>query len=320
MTSATSRPFLGPARLLSGLFLLAAVVAAPVNGQGLYRYRDANGHWVFSDRQPVEAPFELLELEREGRPVGVRLYQRDGQNGIRVLAAENTFHGTVQVAFNVLGAINLTPDVPTRGNRILAPRSDTMLFELLPATAGEPSRIELEYQFIHGDPRARHRPESPYRLPYAQASHYRVSQAWPDAVTHNDPANADAIDFEMPIGTNVFAARDGIVIEVASDFFEAGMEESFSDQANMIRVLHADGTMALYGHLNWNSIRVRPGQEVGRGEYIADSGNTGFSSGPHLHFVVQRNTGGAVNSVPVEFAGPGGEPLRVATGDRPVAY
>jgi murein DD-endopeptidase MepM/ murein hydrolase activator NlpD len=85
-------------------------------------------------------------------------------------------------------------------------------------------------------------------------------------------------------------------------------------------VLHDDGTMSLYAHLNWNSIRVRPGQLVERGEYLADSGNTGFSSGPHLHFVVQRNIGGAIESVPIEFAGAGASAVRLVTGDLATAY
>jgi murein DD-endopeptidase MepM/ murein hydrolase activator NlpD len=78
--------------------------------------------------------------------------------------------------------------------------------------------------------------------------------------------------------------------------------------------------MSLYAHLNWNSIRVKPGQHVARGEYLADSGNTGFSTGPHLHFVVQRNSGGALVSVPLEFAGSGGAPITVRAGERYTAY
>jgi murein DD-endopeptidase MepM/ murein hydrolase activator NlpD len=69
-----------------------------------------------------------------------------------------------------------------------------------------------------------------------------------------------------------------------------------------------------------NSIRVVPGERIARGQYIADSGNTGFSTGPHLHFVVQRNRGGAIVSVPIQFAGRNGAAITVASGDEPTAY
>jgi murein DD-endopeptidase MepM/ murein hydrolase activator NlpD len=68
--------------------------------------------------------------------------------------------------------------------------------------------------------------------------------------------------------------------------------------------------------LSWNSIRVVPGQRVERGEYLADSGNTGFTTGPHLHFVVQRNGGGRILSVPVEFTGAGDAGITVRSGER----
>jgi murein DD-endopeptidase MepM/ murein hydrolase activator NlpD len=161
----------------------------------------------------------------------------------------------------------------------------------------------------------------PYRLPYALSSSFFVSQTYPDTRSHADPSSAYAIDFVMPIGTNVFAARGGTVIEVASDFHESGVDMAVDGpRANVVRVLHADGTMSLYGHLNWNSIRVVPGQRVERGEYLADSGNTGFSTGPHLHFVVQRNRGGAIVSLPVAFAGAGGSAITVTSGARYTAH
>jgi murein DD-endopeptidase MepM/ murein hydrolase activator NlpD len=125
----------------------------------------------------------------------------------------------------------------------------------------------------------------------------------------------------MPIGTHIYAARAGVVIEIASDFFEAGVDAAKDGpRANVVRILHDDGTMSLYGHLNWNSIRVVPGQRVERGEYIADSGNTGFSTGPHLHFVVQRNRGGAIISLPVQFEGASGAAIAVRAGERYTAY
>jgi murein DD-endopeptidase MepM/ murein hydrolase activator NlpD len=92
------------------------------------------------------------------------------------------------------------------------------------------------------------------------------------------------------------------------------------DQANVVEILHSDGTIAVYAHLHWDSIRVRIGDHVVRGQYIADSGKTGFASGPHLHFAVIRNAGGQSVSIPVQFAGIGGTPVTPATGMQLTAY
>ncbi len=308
------------AEKVAAALIAAALLALPCHAQSLYRYRDVNGNWVFTDRQPPGGShFEQIEVQRQSVPGEIRLYRRD-LDGDAYLAVENSFHGVVQIAFRLVAAGNLSDDVPRQGNRILEPRSDTTLFQLTPAVAGEHVGAEYEYQYLHGDPRARHEPTQPYRLPYALANRFRISQAFPDQITHTDRANIHAIDFEMPVGTNVFAAREGIVLDVASDYFEAGVDPGLVSQANLVRILHDDGTIALYAHLNWNSIRVAPGQRVARGEYIADSGNTGFSSGPHLHFVVQRNIGGEIESVPIRFAAAGGESFDAATGDAPTAY
>ena len=126
-----------------------------------------------------------------------------------------------------------------------------------------------------------------------------------------------AVDFSMPVGTDVVAVRDGIVFDVAASNFKGGPDaEKYADLANLVRILHDDGTFAVYAHLNWNTIRVSPGDRVVAGEYIADSGNTGFSSGPHLHFAVLRNLGMRVESVPVRFRSASGasvEPVMGAT-------
>lgn len=310
------------ARIVVLAVACSAAFAAPLPGQELYRYRDARGVWVYTDRPPDAAvDFERLPIERsEAEPV-VELFERERADGTYVLVARNPFYGTVQIAFELLSTSNVAADVPQRGNRILDPRTDTELFPLQPVRRDVPLQLEYGFQYLHGRPGAKHAPEEPYRLPYALASDFVVSQAFPDTVTHADEANRYAIDFVMPVGTGVYAARAGVVIEVASEYFESGVDlATDGSRANIVRVLHPDGTMALYAHLNWNSIRVVPGQRVARGEHLADSGNTGFSTGPHLHFVVQRNAGGIMESVPIEFSGPGGRSIAVATGDRPTAY
>jgi murein DD-endopeptidase MepM/ murein hydrolase activator NlpD len=292
-----------------------------LQAQQFYKYRDANGVWVYTDRQPEPGKaFERLARSRSREPAEVRLYRRSLQDQRVQLVAQNTYHSPVQIAFR-LSAVNLAANVPTSGNLVLEPRSETQLLMLERADPSASMSLEYQYQYIPGAPGAEHRADSPYRLPYALATAYAVSQAYPDRITHADPSSQHAFDFVMPVGTGIYAARAGIVIEVASDYFEAGIDPAVNGpRANLVRVLHDDGTMSLYGHLNWNSIRVVPGQRIARGEYLADSGNTGFSTGPHLHFVVQRNEGGRIVSVPVSFAGAGSVPVQVVRGDRPAAY
>jgi murein DD-endopeptidase MepM/ murein hydrolase activator NlpD len=147
-----------------------------------------------------------------------------------------------------------------------------------------------------------------------------VSQAFPAHVTHTTPDSRYAVDIALPDGTPIYAAREGMVINVRHDSFVGAADPSLLDQANVVEILHDDGTIACYAHLHWDSIRVRVGQRVVRGEYLANSGNTGFTSGPHLHFAVWRNAGSGEVSVPVEFAGLGGAPVTAATGIPLSAY
>jgi len=96
---------------------------------------------------------------------------------------------------------------------------------------------------------------------------------------------------------------------VEEDFNRGGADrDSFVDKANHVRILHEDGTMALYAHLDLASVSVRPGGRVRAGQLIARSGNTGFSSGPHLHFAIQQNVGMKLISLPFKFRGAAGAP------------
>lgn len=297
------------------------LVCSPAFAQQLYKYQDDNGVWVYSDRQPsMEQSYEVESLQATLEAPEIVLYQRETSGGF-VLVVTSSYYGPVQLAYQLSDVVNIAPETPRSGRVVVPGRSQTELLRVVRQDDALPMSFEYRYQHIPGDPAAQHLPTEPYRLPYSAASSYRVSQAYPDYATHQDPSSQYAIDFEMPIGTPIHAVRGGIVIDVASDFYQSGTDaEVDGPRANVVRILHDDGTMSVYAHLNWNSIRVVPGQYVGRGEYVADSGNTGFSTGPHLHFAVQRNADGSLVSIPVEFAGAGGTAVTLRSGDRPTAY
>lgn len=104
----------------------------------------------------------------------------------------------------------------------------------------------------------------------------------------------------MPVGTPIIAARAGVVVKTENSQNGRGTDPS----GNFVRILHDDGTMGVYLHLKQGSVSVREGQRVTVGSPLALSGNTGNSSGPHLHFVVQRNTGMGLVSIPYQFNRP----------------
>ncbi len=102
------------------------------------------------------------------------------------------------------------------------------------------------------------------------------------------------------------AAPAGHVMDMEDDFHGAAQQQRYLARSNHIRILHDDGTMAVYAHLQANSLQVRQGAKVSRGQWIANSGNTGYSNGPHLHFVIQLNAGMSLESVPFRFISPTG--------------
>ncbi|WP_282090576.1 M23 family metallopeptidase [Streptomyces tendae] len=99
-------------------------------------------------------------------------------------------------------------------------------------------------------------------------------------------------DFAVPIGTNVVAAHGGTVVKAGGN--GAGDGPAYG---NAIVIKHGNGTYSQYAHLS--KVNVKIGQIVKTGQSIAKSGNTGNSSGPHLHFEIRTtpNYGSAVDPV-----------------------
>lgn len=226
------------------------------------------------------------------------LEQRDGE----VLAwAENLLAGPIEVMLRGDGAAlpAARPALPARAT--VPARGRTLVARLGPAV---PRAAGLTLQAVPGHPSVRsHDVEYAWPLP-GQPAH--VTQGWGGGTSHRDPASRHAVDLAAPAGTPVLAARDGVVMQVESRFAHGAADPRLEDRANFVRILHGDGTMALYAHLDADGVFVRSGQRVRRGERLGLSGSTGYSAAPHLHFVVQANRGMRLESIPFRMFGPGG--------------
>jgi murein DD-endopeptidase MepM/ murein hydrolase activator NlpD len=91
------------------------------------------------------------------------------------------------------------------------------------------------------------------------------------------------IDIANRIGTPIVAAADGVVVE-------SGPASGFG---LWVRIRHTDGTITVYGHIKRSL--VHEGERVQAGEEIAEMGNRGNSTGPHLHFEVWNPDGEKIN-------------------------
>lgn len=89
-----------------------------------------------------------------------------------------------------------------------------------------------------------------------------------------------AIDYGVSVGTPVYAAADGVVMSTAN------LSTSYG---TYVVIRHGNGLQSYYAHGTYGSICVTPGQTVKKGQKIMLSGNTGNSSGPHLHFEVRKS-------------------------------
>lgn len=302
--------------------VLAFLLATDASAQTLYKYRGENGEWIYSDRPPADGETDETRDLVTGESTGSLSVDPRVVGGKIDLIANNRFFAPLEVTLKFTRIEGVA--FPHRNEElrwVLPPRSDTTILSLPLLGVGAAPDVRYDVRATLGDPAAIHQPTSPYRVPFALARFFPITQAYPDVITHDSPDSYYAVDVSMPVGTDIFAARGGVVIDLTGTNFRGGLDRvRDAPAANVVRILHDDGTYAVYAHLNWNSIRVRVGQRVRQGEYIADSGNTGFSSGPHLHFAVIRNAGMFSESVAVRFAGANARPVTPATGNVLTAY
>jgi murein DD-endopeptidase MepM/ murein hydrolase activator NlpD len=299
-----------PAPLLRLALLCLLLCASTADATTVYKYRDANGVIHLTDK-PVKGARKIVFPDRmeEHLEKAVRVERRRLGRGDAIWIV-NDLYAPVEVELRLdhLGNVAHAPAGVVR--QLLPPRSRTSMFSLQPADPAHAMRYETRLGLALGDPGAKPAGDA-YPLPW-RGGPFSVSQGANGGYSHFTPKSRYAIDISMPVGTPVIASRGGVVVKTENRQSGRGRDPS----GNFVRVLHADGTMAVYLHLSQGSVRVREGERVRQGTQLGLSGNTGNSTGPHLHFVVQRNTGMGLVSIPFRFAEPIPGLPAIATGGR----
>ena len=284
----TRQPAPASAVLRTVSALLIASVCAVAHAQEIYLWTDDDGIRHISDRQPggdyevkvqraiaqPEAPVEMTNVGTEREPEW---------------RFSNRMHGPVTVTVLLDEAENVVtePSLPTRLELPAVGQRSVLIGPLDPLAAWRYSiRMSATPGALNPAPAAGH----DYRLPFAPDQAVRIGQGFAGEFSHQAPHSRHAVDFTLPTGTPVLAARAGTVMDVERYFHRAGQNREIDGpRANYVRILHADGSMGVYAHLDYNGVTVQPGQRVEAGQQLGRSGNTGFSTGPHLHFAVQVN-------------------------------
>jgi hypothetical protein len=217
------------------------------------------------------------------------------------LEARNDCHVPVmfEVSFEALENLRPSRELPARLS--VPPHASAPVLELAVLRSDRSSSYRVASRvMIGGEPRPD--PAARYAFPFGGEAPRKLSQGVDGAETHRG-LHRYAFDFDLPIGTPVLAAREGIVFQVQDGFGEGGTRES-DERGNMVVIWHADGTFAIYGHLR-KGVCAREGERVAAGDFLGWSGNSGYTSGPHLHFAVGVAAGddGSIQSLPILFAG-----------------
>jgi murein DD-endopeptidase MepM/ murein hydrolase activator NlpD len=264
----------------------------------IYKYTDANGVVTYTDQAaPGAQVFVFRDRMVERLDNQVKLETKKHAAG-ETLLVRNDLYAPVQIELK-LGQVRNAVGAPEQPiTWVLPPRSKIRLATLAARDPSKPLSYTPKLRYALGDPRLLPT-QNRYPLPW-RGGPFRLSQGANGKYSHFTPKGRYALDIAMPEGTPIIAARGGVVVKTENRQSGRGNNPS----GNYVRILHDDGTMGVYLHLMKGSVQVQEGRRVQVGSLLARSGNTGNSTGPHLHFVVQRNVGLALESIPFDFSQP----------------
>jgi murein DD-endopeptidase MepM/ murein hydrolase activator NlpD len=220
----------------------------------------------------------------EDDPSGFRVIQERGDDSVALIiksAYTREFTVTLEATLE-----NATPSRPVPFTVDAAGRNSFVLVRFTQNDKKRRWHYDYDYYPQPGARRSTTTNDADYAMPFGPGR-YVVMQGPRGTFSHFAGSGSEnAVDWTVPEGTIVCAARDGRVVGVKQDSDVGGADRRFRPFGNYIMIKHADGTFAEYVHLQKDGALVKMGDEVMVGQPIGLSGQTGFASKPHLHFDV----------------------------------
>lgn len=214
--------------------------------------------------------------------ITVEAWEEDAQV---IFKAHNTTWRFVYVVVEISGD-NLDSTAPKQ--RLLAPRADQIEVGCIKAASDESWTYRWDWTMTFDDPFAVHDDSVQYLLPFDTNKRLYCCQGFNGEFSHQGEMQY-AVDWKAKIGTDILAARGGLVTRLRDRSTESGPLPTFKDKANFLSITHDDHTVGEYLHLKASGVLVKLGERVEAGQKVAVSGNTGWSSTPHIHFHVFKS-------------------------------
>lgn len=212
-----------------------------------------------------------------------KIYYKETLSGF-VVVADNNEYAPVSAELN-MKLTNLKSS--NENNKVYVIPAQTVAFELTNLTVidrKKPLKFGFSTSYNFGDHYlSTYDKDYPYFLPYGKGKTFWLTQGYNGSISH---ANENALDFKMPIGTKIYAAREGVVTEIEESYTKRCTSPQCAKQNNYITIYHSDGTFAEYTHIKKNGAEVKVGDRIKKGQFIGYSGDVGWATGPHLHFIV----------------------------------
>jgi murein DD-endopeptidase MepM/ murein hydrolase activator NlpD len=224
--------------------------------------------------------FQAINLSAQ---IDVKIYHEATENGYAIFVDNNELCPiSIEFKFNLTNLKSVEGKnkifvIPAQGKRIKVTN-----LEVIKKNASY--KLSYDTTYNYGDHfLTTYNTDFLYSLPFSKGSKYKIGQGYNGSFSHQ---NQNALDFTMPVGTDIAAARAGLVISVTQKNNKTCATKTCAQFNNFVSIFHDDGTFAEYTHIKQNGALVKKGDKVEVGQIIAKSGNVGWSNGPHLHFVV----------------------------------